>query len=117
MERWELIPEEFEDGSRSGRKLITRAGKAYGHIARSCRDAREEDLMLATAAPELFEALENIAAELTGIAETGNSITDNAPHWTMEQIQNAGQVLRLEAERVQSIARAAIARAKGVDRG
>jgi len=81
MERkWELIPEEHEDGRRTGRKLITRAGKAYGHIARSCRDAREEDLMLATAAPDLLAALERLTSTLDAI-----SLSDEEA-WTSDLI-------------------------------
>jgi hypothetical protein len=69
--------------------------------------------ILLAAAPELLAALENVAAELIGLSRSGDSITRNCPEWTMEQVQNAGQVIRLEAGRIERIARRAIAQAKG----
>lgn len=88
---------------------------ARGTIARLCnkQGAEYNNAALIAAAPELLRALEALNTELTGIAENCNSITDNAPYWSMEHIRSAGQLLRLEAERLQRIASAAIAKAKG----
>lgn len=68
---------------------------------------------LMAAAPELLEEARRTDAAFTWLAEQMNSITDNAKHWNVSQIEALAQDLRIGIERNQKRTRAAIAKAEG----
>jgi hypothetical protein len=68
---------------------------------------------LIAAAPELLDDAKQNDNALTWLAEQMNSLTDNAKHWTVAQIENLAQDLRIGIEANQKRTRAAIAKAEG----
>lgn len=68
---------------------------------------------VAVAAPELLADAHQTDRSWTWLAEQMNSLTDNAKHWTVAQIENLAQQLRVGIERNQTRTRAAIAKAEG----
>jgi len=73
----------------------------------------EANVQLIAAAPELLDDAQQNDNAFTWLAEQMNSLTDNAKHWNVAQIEAVAQDLRLGIERNQKRTRAAIAKAQG----
>lgn len=83
---------------------------AGGGWLRCSKDETWANASLIAAAPELLlDARQNDNA-FTWLAEQMNSITDNAKHWTVAQIEALAQDLRIGIERNQKRTRATIAK-------
>lgn len=75
-------------------------------------DTMNRRASLIAAAPKLLaEAVENDTV-FSLIAQAMNSITDNAPHWSVAQMQEFAQDWRVEIERNQKRNQEAITKAK-----
>lgn len=73
--------------------------------------AIDANARLIAAAPELLDDATQNDNAFTWLAEQMNSITDNAKHWNVAQIEALAQDLRVGIERNQKRTRAAIAKA------
>lgn len=73
----------------------------------------QPNAQLIAAAPDLLAAARDSDVALTWLAEQMNSITDNAKHWTVAQLEALAQDLRLGIETNQRRVRAAVERATG----